>query len=317
MNEASAAVPESGGANTDTGSQGKNSATTEGRSSGRRRPWRQLPLLGRWLRRETDGGEEARLNSILSNESDSPGPETRLERKMLLNLLRLEGMRVDDVMVPRADIIAIHHDATRSEVMEAFRAGRHSRLPVFRETLDDPIGFVHLKDVVLNETEEMVLEKLVRRALFVPPSMPMLSLFQRMQATRVHMALVIDEYGGVDGLVTIEDLVEPIVGDIEDEHDSHDGPMWSQMPDGTWLCDARAYLDAFSAATHVTLLSGGEEEEVDTLGGLILLLAGRVPERGEVISHPDGHEFEIIDADPRRVKRLRVRLQHADDQPKE
>ena len=217
-------------------------------------------------------------------------------------------------MIPRADIVAVAEDAGLEDVIAAFERGSLSRLPVYRETLDDPVGFVHLKDLALSygfaRTGERSfrLQDHIRTALFVPPSMRIAALLQKMQGERVHMALVIDEFGGVDGLITIEDLVEQIVGDIEDEHDREDEDEWSREPDGTWLVQARADIREFEEAEQITLLPDDWEEEADTLGGLVFMLANRVPSRGEVIVHPQGFEFEIVDADPRRIKRLRLRL---------
>ncbi len=243
---------------------------------------------------------------------------TPAERLMVVNILRLREKRVIDVMTPRADIVAVAEDATLPEVMAAFEKGQLSRLPVYRETLDDPMGFVHLKDIALTYGVGSVAPKKafslsghIRKALFVPPSMRIAALMQRMQAARVHMALVIDEFGGVDGLVTIEDLVEQIVGDIEDEHDSEDGDQWTEEAPGIYMIDARADIREFEEAEGVHLLPPDWEEDVDSFGGLVFMLTGRVPNRGEVIAHPSGHEFEITDADPRRIKWLRLTLQGA------
>jgi magnesium and cobalt transporter len=185
-------------------------------------------------------------------------------------------------------------------------------LPVFGESLDNPLGFLHLKDFALNhgfeaQDQPFDITPLVRRVLYVPPSMPIGALLQRMQASRIHMALVIDEYGGVDGLVTIEDLLEQVVGDIEDEHDEAEAKAWREEAPGVYLASARAELEAFEDAAGIRLTQDEEDDE-DTLGGLVFRLAGRVPERAEVICHPDGHEFEVIEADGRRLKRMRVRL---------
>ncbi len=245
---------------------------------------------------------------------------TPAERGMVANILRMREQRVSDVMTPRADVIAVAEDATLEDVMEAFERGSFSRLPVFRETLDDPLGFVHLKDIALahgvgmaKPAGEFRLAGHVRKALFVPPSMHIAALLQRMQAGRVHMALVIDEFGGVDGLVTIEDLVEQIVGDIEDEHDEETLEEWTEEADGVYLIDARADIREFERLTELDLMPADWEEEIDSFGGLVFMLTGRIPARGEVIAHPGGHEFEIIDADPRRIKRLRLTVRRADD----
>ncbi|MCL5778324.1 hemolysin family protein [Limibaculum sp. FT325] len=240
------------------------------------------------------------------------------ERAMIANILRLRDLRVVDVMTPRADIVAVGVDSTLDTVTAAFKEGSLSRLPVFRETLDDPIGFVHLKDLAIAyglgraaSDEHFDLRKHIRTALFVPPSMRIAALMQKMQGSRIHMALVIDEFGGVDGLVTIEDLVEQIVGDIEDEHDEEEIAHWREESPGVYLIDARADIAEFEEAEGVTLRLPDWEEDVDTLGGLVFMLTGRVPARAEVIAHPAGHEFQIVDADPRRIKRLRLIVQGA------
>ena len=285
-------------------------------------------------RQEADKTEEegrqrgflARLLGIGNGEEATTldAGETLSERALVSNIRTMRGQRVDDIMIPRADIVAVEATATLAELTEAFREGAHSRLPVYRETLDDPIGFIHVKDVALArgfgpETgaapvapTPFLIADFIRPMLVVPPSMLTGRLMQRMQQRRVHMALVVDEYGGVDGLVTIEDLVEQIVGDIDDEHDEADEAAWRREAPGIWVANARAELAAFEADAGVDLLSDELDQEVDTLGGLVFMLSNRVPERGEVIRHPDGHEFEVIDADPRRIKRLRVRLADAE-----
>ena len=237
---------------------------------------------------------------------------------MVMNILRLREQRVIDVMTPRADIVAVAADAPLADVIAAFEHGSLSRLPVYRETLDDPIGFVHLKDLALaygvaagRAASQFNLTDHLHKALFVPPSMRIAALLQRMQAARIHMALVIDEFGGVDGLVTIEDLVEQIVGDIEDEHDSEELDQWTEEAPGIYAINARADISEFQEAEGVQLRPADWEEDVDTFGGLVVMLIGRVPERGEIIAHPSGHEFEVTDADQRRIKRLRLTLRGA------
>ena len=279
-------------------------------------------FLARLLQRAShalngDDEAEAELTAELASELRDATPT---ERGMVANILRMREQRVSDVMTPRADIVAVAEDASLEEVMEAFERGSFSRLPVFRETLDDPLGFVHLKDIALaygvgtaKPAGAFRLSAHVRRALFVPPSMRIAALLQRMQAARIHMALVIDEFGGVDGLVTIEDLVEQVVGDIEDEHDEEEPAEWSAEAEGVYLIDARADIREFEETEEVDLLPEDWEEEVDSFGGLIFMLTGRVPARGEIIAHPDGHEFEVVDADPRRVKRVRLTLRRAED----
>ena len=237
------------------------------------------------------------------------------ERAMMRNVLGLHDLRVEDIMVPRADVVAVGSQMTLGEVLGVFREAGHSRLPVHGDTLDDPRGMIHIRDFVeiLASGQAGALERPVegadvtRAVLFVPPSMQALDLLVKMQASRTHMALVIDEYGGTDGLVTIEDIVEMIVGDIEDEHDEDEAPLIEAGADGTFLADGRAALDEVSAMVGVDLAAGDDAEEVDTVGGLVTSLCGRLPTRGEVVTgHPD-FDFEILDADPRRVKRLRIR----------
>ena len=233
-------------------------------------------------------------------------------KNMLLNIRNMHEMRVDDVAIPTADIASIPDDATLDEVVAIFKESTNSRLPVYSETLDNPLGLVHLKDIALNygfgAKGKFDLKSIIRPLIYVPPSMPLGALLQRMQSERMHMALVIDEYGGVEGLVTLEDLIEEIVGEIEDEHDVEEAQLWSEESDSVFIAQARAPLDEFEEAAGVDMLPDDLDEEVDTLGGLVFMLVGRVPSRVECIRDGHGHEFEVIDADARRVKTLRVRL---------
>jgi CBS domain containing-hemolysin-like protein len=224
-------------------------------------------------------------------------------------------LRVDDVMTPRADIVAIDISAPFEEVLSTFIEAGHSRMPIYRDNLDDPVGIVHVKDVfklLADEAKrpaqsEPILHRLRREVLYVPASMRAADLLVKMQATRIHMALVIDEFGGTDGIVTLEDLVEAVVGEIDDEHDdAHQASIVARVG-GIYECDARAPLEELEAMAGAVLMLADYEEEIDTVGGLVSALAGRVPQRGEVIAHPSGFEFEITDSDPRRVKRLRMR----------
>jgi hemolysin (HlyC) family protein len=255
------------------------------------------------------------------------------ERAMLKNVLDLHEVRVEDLMVPRADIIAVAIDASLQDVLSLFRTAGHSRFPVHGETLDDPRGMVHIRDFLdyiatgtsaapiaagaekaapssklpdIDLSLPLSEAKILRPVLFVPPSMPALDLLVKMQATRTHMALVIDEYGGTDGLASIEDIVEMIVGDIEDEHDFDEGPDVEAAADGTYIANARAPLDDVWQTIGVDFDLFTDAEDVDTLGGLVTALAGHVPVRGEIISEGE-FEFEILDADPRRVKRIKIR----------
>jgi magnesium and cobalt transporter len=223
----------------------------------------------------------------------------------------LNRVSVQDVAVPRAEIVSVPVDMALDALVGVFRDSGLTRLPVFVDTLDNPIGFVHLKDLALKhgfacDNSALDLKSMVRPLLFAPPSMPIGVLLQKMQTDRIHMALVIDEYGGVDGLVTIEDLIEQVVGEIEDEHDVDEEDSWILEKPGVYSCLARTELDAFSDEVGVDLTSPNGDDEIDTLGGLVFLLAGRVPVRGEVIRHDSGVEFEVLEADPRRIKRLRA-----------
>lgn len=233
-------------------------------------------------------------------------------RAMLLNIQNMHDMRVEDVAIPIADINAIPDDATLDEVVEAFRTSTNSRLPVYSETLDNPVGLVHLKDLALSHgfgaPKGFDLSEVLRPIIYAPPSMPLGALLQKMQNDRIHMALVIDEYGGVDGLVTIEDLIEEIVGEIEDEHDEEEEQPWFEETPHVFVAQARTPLDEFEAVAGVDLLPDDLDEDVDTLGGLVFMLSGRVPARGECIRDANGHEFEVIEADARSVKRVRVRI---------
>jgi magnesium and cobalt transporter len=233
---------------------------------------------------------------------------TAQERTLIANVFTVHDQPAADVMVPRVDIVALDVEQPFSEVVKCMIEHGHSRVPVYRETLDDVIGFIHVKDVLapVADRRPAKLARMLRKVLFVAPSMPILDLLVQMRQARTHIAVVIDEFGGIDGLVTIEDLIEEIVGEIEDEHDVDVAPILVTRPDGTVIADARIPIEALEEQHGTRLRPEGDQEEVDTLGGLVFTLAGRVPKRGEVISHPDGIQFEVLDADPRRVKRLRV-----------
>ena len=224
---------------------------------------------------------------------------------------KLKTLRVEDVAIPRADIVSVSSELNSDVLIKEFRESGYSRLPVFEDTLDNPIGMVHLKDLALkyifdDKSEAFNFVELVRPVLFVPPSMPLDVLLQKMQTERTHMALVVDEYGGVDGLATIEDLVEQLVGNISDEHDTDDDATWVEVNPGVYICQSRASLEEFEKVLGVDLASDTDDDEIDTLGGLVFMMTGRVPVRGEVISHPSGYDFEVIEADPRKIKKLRV-----------
>ena len=232
-------------------------------------------------------------------------------------LLNLRLKRLDDVLIPRAEIVAVPVDISLPDLVSKFRDSGNTRLPVFETTLDEPVGMIHLKDVALGHgfngdiDTPFDMRALLRGLIYAPPSMPIGVLLTKMQTQRIHMALVIDEYGGVDGLVTLEDLIEQVIGEIEDEHDQEEGKFWRQEKSGCYLALARTPVDDFQEEIGFRLVDADDEEEIDTLGGLVFMLAGRVPERGEVIPHPSGAEIEVVDADPRRIKRLRLRMPKA------
>jgi CBS domain containing-hemolysin-like protein len=254
---------------------------------------------------------------------------TPQERAILKNVLALHDVRVADVMLPRADIVAVSLDTTLREALDLFRAAGHSRLPVYGDTLDDPRGMIHIRDFLVFLTSDprfglaradaetqavsaaisldtpLSDARILRPVLYAPPSMPALDLLLRMQMSRTHMALVIDEYGGTDGLVSIEDVVEAIVGDIEDEHDETETPI-HDAGGGAFIVEARAPLDEVSEALGFDFASLADADEVDTIGGLVTASAGRVPSRGEILQGPGDFEYEILDADPRRIKRLKL-----------
>ena len=249
----------------------------------------------------------------------APEPFEAVGGEFILNVREFQTKRVDDVMVPRADIIAVEIDTPLADLARVFSDAAHSRLPVYRETLDDPVGVAHIKDMVSHLAryaeqgvdgdmgDAQILAAIRRPLLYVPASMRAIDLLLKMQSRRQHMALVVDEFGGTDGLVTLEDLLEPIVGDIEDEHDETGEPaILAKQPD-CWEADARAAITDLEAVIGREIATDEEEADVDTIGGLIFRLAGRVPERGEVLDHPTGFEFEVLDSDPRRIKRVRVR----------
>jgi magnesium and cobalt transporter len=279
----------------------------------------QRPLLRRLLQRlrgETPSSAAMResLEEVIEESERKEPALSQQERVMLANLLGFGELKVSDVMVPRAQILAVDEDTPMTELVALFRDAKHSRLPVYRETLDDPTGLVHVKDVLtLLEPDgaggyrpvPSSIARLKRPILFAPPSMRALDLLLKMQATHTHLALVIDEYGGTDGLVSIEDIIEEIVGDIADEHDEETPPLKREGDD--FIADARLELEDFKTESGIDLATPETDVDVDSLGGLVVWLLGRVPQRGEIIAHPAGYEFEVLEADPRKVKRLRIR----------
>jgi CBS domain containing-hemolysin-like protein len=264
------------------------------------------------LRPKGRAAEEQLRDTIeeIIEEGEAPAePMGAAERAILANVLRLREVTAEDVMVPRADIVAVDHEIALEELVAFLVREAHSRVPVYRGTLDEVQGFLHVKDVlrVKQSGEAFRLADVLRKVLFVSPSMRVLDLLLEMRKSRTHLALVVDEYGGIDGLVTIEDVVEAIVGDIEDEHDVEEGPRLLKLADGTWQVDARCPIEDFQAQTGIALDDADRAADVDTVGGAVVSVSGRVPGRGEIVRHPAGCEFEIIDADPRRIKKLKAR----------
>ncbi len=274
------------------------------------------------LRPRVESLRESLEEAIEEHLEDAPD-FTQVERQMLANIMALGRLRVDDVMVPRADIVAVEIGATLPELVSAFNEASHSRLPVYRETLDEPIGMVHIKDMMRVSFDadaaaraEFSLSSIRRNVLFVPHSMRVVDLLLKMRVTRIHMALVIDEYGGTDGLVTIEDLVEEVVGELRDEHDA-EPPRLTPRLDGGFDADARVEVSDLEKLVGLDLVPADLQDYADTLGGLVSALIGRVPQRGELITHPTGIEFEVVEADARSVKRLRVHRRNAPEQAAE
>ena len=274
-------------------------------------------------------GEEPDLRELIEDALARSKSDTlsSQERSMLRRILRLGTLTIEDVMVPRADIIAVDDTISVADLMGVFRQAEHSRVPVYHETLDDPRGMVHIRDLMSWITSEAEACKegslnlgkvdlgrniasinILREILYVPGSMSVLDLLLKMQTTRLHLALVVDEYGGTDGLVSIEDLVEEVVGDIADEHDVEDEPLIKSDPRLGLVADARTPISDLEKHLGLELASEEQEEEVDTLGGLVFAIAGRIPALGELVQHPSGIEFEVLDADPRRIKKLRIHL---------
>lgn len=334
------------------------------------KPQRSAAFLHQLKRVLRLGRQSSSLRENLEDELAREGGDAAFspeERMLLGNILRLRELRVDDVMIPRADIDAVDVGTSLSRVMELFQNSGHSRMPVYEETLDDPRGMVHIKDLMAFIAEKgasgraaTAVEKdadaigmqpvpyngtarnghnmpdldlscvdlsvtlrdtdLVRNLLFVPPSMPATDLMAKMQADRIQMALVIDEYGGTDGLVSLEDLVEEVVGDIEDEHDEDEEAMLASAGEGVWIADPRLPLEDLDPVLGTNLTDGEISEDVDTLGGLLYVSIGRVPVRGELLLVPEevpGFEFEVMDADPRRIKRLKIRRRRTEVRPPE
>lgn len=261
--------------------------------------------------------EEA-IDEAEESESSRPAPGDlgAAERQMLRNLLHFGEQTAGDICVTRGDIIAVPADISFDDLVQSFVDAGHSRLPIYGESLDEVIGMVHIKDVFVasvDPTKDRSLAALMREPLFIPESMGVIELLARMRTERVHLAIVVDEFGGTEGLVTIEDVVEEIVGDIEDEHDDAEAAMLTLLDDGLWEADARIELDELANAVDPRLSS--EEDEVDTLGGLVFLLAGHIPAKGECVTHPSGWKLEAVDSDPRRIIRVRLHAPQGEAQP--
>jgi CBS domain containing-hemolysin-like protein len=293
-------------------------------------------VFARWFRALfgwRSGSMRADLKVVLEEGAAGETGFSPEESAMLRNILGLRERRIADVMVPRADIIAVQKDIALGELVKVFEKAEHSRLVVYDDTLDDPSGMVHIRDLIafmtaramskaktrrkkplvagldlgaIDLSTTLAAAKLVRPILFVPPSMPAIDLLAKMQTTRIHLALVVDEYGGTDGIVSIEDIVEEIVGDIEDEHDDDVAPSVVRQADGSFIADARAKLEEVVAVVGGGFDVGEAVKDVDTLGGYLVTQAGRVPVRGELVQGPGSFEIEVLDADPRRVKRVKI-----------
>lgn len=288
--------------------------TTESGDNGRRSGL--LSLLRGLIGRGGDSHLRDAFEELIEENEERETPIASDERALIANILKFGEMTAYDVMVPRADIVGFDVNTPLDQLVQQMMTHPHSRYPVYREAMDDILGMVHIKDVLgqlarsdeERERETFSLRDIMRQTLIVAPSMRVLDLLLQMRQQRRHMALVVDEFGGIDGLVTIEDLVEEIVGEIEDEHDVVAGPQMESADDGTVLADARTPIETLEEAFGPILDEDEREEDIDTLGGLVFTLAGRVPTRGELIQHdPSGVEFEVLDADPRRIKRLRLR----------
>ena len=250
------------------------------------------------------------IETVLDNDLKGTEGISKHERLMLLNILKIDGIRSSDIMIPRADIGAVELNDSFEKVLEVFIKEAHSRVPIYEKNLDNIIGMIHIKDLVNYQNQKTAetnfLQNLKREILEIPPSMPVLDLLLKMQLTRLHMGIVIDEYGCTDGLVTIEDVIEEITGEIEDEHDEKNLPMLIKSSLNTFEASARIEIDELQKVTNVEFLNSYDNDDVDTLGGLIFSITGRVPQRGEIIKHSSGTTFEIKDADPMKIKSVKV-----------
>jgi len=307
-------MSESNSHRTVLGAAADNGGQRNGNRAGVRRLWQWLrQLLGF---KGADSSLRHTLEEIIEeigegeSEDEANGHITEDEKAMLANILKQRHQTAYDIMVPRADIVAVDVRTGLDPLVRIMSKAGHSRVPVYRDTLDDVLGLVHIKDLVpyVGGKGRFDLATNLREALFVAPSMPVLDLLLEMRQSRVHMALVVDEFGGIDGLITIEDLVEEIVGEIEDEYDVSEEPELAFRRDGSLVADSRATVEDFEKLVGPVLSDEERENDIDTLGGLVFSLAGRVPTRGELVPHPhSGLAFEVMEADPRRIKRLRIR----------
>ncbi|WP_323797934.1 hemolysin family protein [Nisaea sp.] len=289
-------------------------------SEGQREPsWTRFRQFFKALKLKRNGGASARdaLEELIEDDGGTMDEDLAIdthERALIRNILGLRDITAEDVMVPRADITGVAIDTSLDELVTDMVKDSHSRVPVYRETLDDVVGMIHMKDVLahVHAGKDVPLSSLLREVLFVSPSIRAMDLLQEMRLTRRHLALVVDEFGGIDGLITIEDLIEEIVGDIVDEHDVEEGPKIAMVGPDTAVADARAEIEEFEALFG-NVLTEEEREEIDTLGGLVFSLAGRVAARGELLAHPAGVEFEVLESDSRRIKRIRIRRVSTDE----
>ncbi|MDG6095030.1 hemolysin family protein [Acetobacter sp. AN02] len=272
-------------------------------------------LLSLFGRRKADQGVRHSIAALVqeaaqAGETDDDAPELdRQERVLIANILRLRETSADDVMIPRADIVAMPADISLDDALAMMRRENHSRMPVYRGQLDDIVGMIHVKDLIayVGTSDAFSLEALLRQPLMIAPQIPVLDLLMQMRQHHVHLALVIDEYGGIDGLVTIEDLVETIVGDISDEHDEPAAVMIAERPDGSYDVDARCPVEEFEDRIGPLLTTAEHEAEIETIGGLVFRLAGRVPSSGEVLTHENGFIFRVLDSDARHIRKVRVK----------
>jgi CBS domain containing-hemolysin-like protein len=288
---------------------------TQGDEQGGSRLWRGMRHL--IFGEDSEPSLRDQIEEAIEEAEDSrpiAGDLSPSERQMLRNLLHFGDQTAGEIAVTRGDIMAVPADIGFDALIQAFADAGHSRLPVYGESLDDVVGMVHIKDVFManvGASPERSLAALMREPLFVPESMGVLELLARMRSQRIHLAIVVDEFGGTEGLVTIEDVVEEIVGEIEDEHDEDEGGMLTMLDDGLWEADARLELEELAQAVDPRLSS--DEDEVDTVGGLMFLLAGHIPAKGECVTHPSGWKLETIDSDPRKI--IRVRLHAPETRP--